>query len=217
MVGRSIDRRQLKGWLKRLQLLKTWQLIILLLLFSLGAASLLRLNNLGMVERREAVMVADEKGDEKAIKASLIELQHYVSSHMNTDLGNGVYLVKSYERDRAAALKKAQGASNPNSEVYKQASIECRSRFVGGVESFRNDYVQCVIDRVSALSGAQDNNQLNLPRADLYRFDFRSPLISFDPAGLMVAICVLIITVIIGRWIAYGILRLLLRVRYRAV
>lgn len=212
-----MDKRNLRRWLKRLQLLKTWQLVVLLLLASLVAATFLRLNNLGMVERREAVLAADQKGDDKAVKAALVDLQHYVSSHMNTDLGKGVYLVKSYERDRAAALESATGSTNPNSAVYQQASVECRSRFVGGVESFRNDYVQCVIERVKSLGGGEDTSQLNLPRADLYRFDFRSPLISFDPAGLAVLVCLFILSVIVLRWLAFVVLRTLLRFRYRSV
>lgn len=210
------NKRDYKRALARLQRVKTWQLVILLLLVTLIAASFLRLNNLGMIERREAVMAADEKGDEAKIKSALLELQDYVSSHMNTDLGNGVYLVKSYERDRAAALKAAQTGDNPRAEVYQEAAIDCRSRFVGGVESFRNDYVQCVIARVSALE-SQSLPSLNLPPANLYRYDFASPLISFDLAGLTVLLGLIILLAIIVRGLAALLLRLLLKRHFSSV
>lgn len=211
------DKRTLQRTLARLKRVKTWQLVIILLLMSLVAATLLRMNNLGMVERREAVIVADEKGDKAAIKTALVELQAYVTSHMNTDLGNGVYLVKTYERDRAAALRAAENTDNPNAEAYQQASLDCRSRFQGGVESFRNDYVQCVIERVSALEGQDDPPSLRLPKADTYRYDFVSPLISLDAAGIAVLTCLFITSVILLRLITLAVIRLLLRRHYHGV
>lgn len=206
------NKRDIKRSLARINRIKTWQLVVMLLLVSLLAASLLRLNNLGMVERRDAVIAADKSGDKQQIKQSLLELQHYVTSHMNTDLGSGVYLVSSYERDRAAALEAASDSTNPNSKVYQQASIECRSRFQGGVESFRNDYVQCVIDRVSSLRQQDDAvASIGLPKADTYRYDFASPLWSLDLAGITVAIGVVIALIIIARMVTVVLLRLLLR------
>lgn len=212
------SKRSIRHWLKTLQTVKTWQLVVILLLISLLGATFLRMNNLGMVERRNAVLAADEKGDKAAIRDSLIKLQRYVAAHMNTNLNGGLYLSKSYERDRAAALEAAQGASNPNSAVYQQASVECRSRFQGGVASFRNDYVQCVIEKVAALSSAADPTAgLTLPRADSYRYDFASPTWSFDLAGLTVALGVFIILVIITRLVTMAILHLLLKRHYRSV
>jgi len=199
-------------------MIKTWQLLIILLLVTLVAGTLLRMNNLGMIERRNAVLAADEKGDAAATKTALVELQRYMASHMNTTLNGGLYLSHSYERDRAAALDAATGTTNPNSAVYQQASIECRSRFQGGVASFRNDYVQCVIDKVSTLSQGEDPTAgLKLPRASSYRFDFASPSWSLDLAGLSVAIGALIIVVILARLVTLGVLHLLLRRRYRSI
>ncbi|MEO5499326.1 MAG: hypothetical protein ABIR46_02415, partial [Candidatus Saccharimonadales bacterium] len=145
----KLDKSKYRRVLRRVQLLKTWQLVILLFLGVLLSATFLRLNNLEMVERRNAVIAADETGDKAAIQATVVDLQGYVSRHMNTNLGNGFYLAKSYDRDRDAALANVNQSTNPNSSVYQQASVECRQRFQGGRESFRNDYVQCVVDRVS--------------------------------------------------------------------
>ena len=204
--------------LRSIQRLKTWQLVVLLLLGLLLSATFLRLNNLGMVERRSAVIAADEKGDREVLRASIVELQRYVTGHMNTNLGNGFYLTKTYERDRDAALASANQTTNPNSSVYQQASVECRSRFQGGRDSFRNDYVQCVIDRVGSLSPQTDvEKSLNLPKADAYKVNFSSPIWSFDLAGLAVAFCVLVTLVIFGRLALIFLLRMLLRRHYRSI
>jgi hypothetical protein len=171
-----------------------------------------------MAQRRTDVLKADESGDKEVVRTKLVELQRYVSSHMNTSLNGGLYLSHSYERDRSAALDAAGDTQNPNSAVYQQASIECRARWQGGVASFRNDYVQCVIEKVSALSSATDPTAgLKLPRASSYHYDFASPLWTPDIAGLFVAIGVLIVVVILGRLAALGALHLLLRRHYRSI
>lgn len=212
------DKSKYHRWLHQLQRLKTWQLVILLLLGMLVSATFLRLNNLGMVERRSAVITADEQADATALRSSIVELQRYIARHMNTSLGNGFFLTKSYERDRDKALQTANQSNNPNSSVYQQASIECRSRFQGGRESFRNDYVQCVVERVSALSPQTDVEAgLNLPKADAYKINFSSPVWTPDLAGLSVAFCVLITAVIFGRLSLVVILRLLIHRHYRSI
>ena len=190
--------------------LRTWQLVLLLVPLVFVSASLLRMNNLGMVERRNVVLSADQAGNTDAIQRSLADLQNYVSGHMNTEMGNGLYLQYSYNRAYDAALSAASQATNPNSAVYQQASVDCRSRFVGGVASFRNDYVQCVLQRVEALSpGANATAGANLPQADNYRFAYASPVWSPDSAGLFVALTALVVVLILIKVTSYMIFRLL--------
>lgn len=197
---------------------KTWQLVVIVLLLTIVSATFLRLNNLGMIEKRTAVIQADEKGDEAEIKQSLVDLQHFISSHMNTKLNGGIYLSKSYERDRAAALEAANGASNPQAAVYQQASVECRAKWQGGVTSFRNDYVQCVIDRVSALTSSSDPMaNIKLPVVDNYRYDFSSPVLSFDMAGFFVILTGVVMLIIIVRVVSSLILSLVVRKRYQTL
>lgn len=212
------NKHRLRQILHVIKTVRSWQLIVILLLAILASASLLRLNSLGMAERRSAVLAADEKGDNAATKTAIVDLQRYISRHMNTDMAGGFYLTKSYERDRDAALASANDVSNPNSSVYQQASIECRERFRGGTSSFRNDYVQCVIERVSALSPQADTAaDINLPRADAYKISFVSPLWSPDIAGFSVAFCLLIIIVLVLRLVALVVLRALVRRHYHSV
>lgn len=196
--------------------LRTWQLLLMLVPLIFVSATLLRMNNLGMVERRDAVMSADKAGDTDAIQRSLADLQQYVSGHMNTDMGKGLYLQYSYNRAYDAALTAASEATNPNSAVYQQASIDCRSRFVGGVESFRNDYVQCVLQRVAALApGTDATASANLPKSDSYRFDYVSPLWSPDFAGLFVLLTGVVLLLILIKATSYAVFRLLVRRYYR--
>lgn len=213
MGGYKIHLGSLASAWRAVRRVRTWQLVVILFFMLLLAASLLRYNNLGMIVRRQAVITADTSGNKVAIKASLVELQHYVSGHMNTSLGNGVYLEHAYEADRAAAVEAAANTSNPSSAVYQQASIECRSRFVGGVESFRNDYVRCVIDRVSSLQAASDAPSVVLPRLDNYRYNFAPPLLSLDAAGAAVVICALLTGVIALRLLRALLLAAVLRRR----
>lgn len=190
-------KQKLKALLVKISRLKIWQLLVILLLMLFVSATLLRLNNLGMIERRQAVLDADKEGNTQKTAEALAELQNYVSAHMNADLSGGVYLESSYGRARDAALQSATNSTNPSSAVYQQASIDCRSRFQGGTDSFRNDYVQCVVARVSALSqGELGSSSLNLPKADAYRHNFYSPRLSFDLAGLSV-----VLTGVIAVWI----------------
>ncbi len=172
--------RNLLRWLKKA---KTWQLILLLILIGFIAATFLRLNNIGMIERRDAVLAADKKLDKAGAKQTLVELQNYVSSHMNSDMDKGILLSNIYQKDYNEAVASAADARNPNSDLYQKASLDCRARFQGGSTSFRNDYVTCVADVVSQLPANQQS--ANVPRLENYHYNFASPLISPDLAGFM--------------------------------
>jgi hypothetical protein len=197
---------------------KTWQLVVLLLIGGVLCVSFLRLNNLEMDKRRTAVMEADRLADKEATQARMVDLQRYVSAHMNTSLGKGFYLEHEYNRDKADALNAATSDTNPNAAIYQQASIECRNRFQGGVASFRNDYVACVAERVKALSPSSDpTSGLNLPKAESYHYNFASPLWSPDLAGFSVLFCVIITSVILLRAIAAVMIRLVLKHRFKTI
>ncbi len=214
----ALNKSKIHHYLRVARSLRTWQLIAIVLLMSFVSATFLRLNNIGMIERRTAVVEADKSGNKEQTIEALRQLRNYVNSHMNTNLNGGVYLEQSYNRDRTIALQQANNASNPNSAAYQQASTECRSRFAGGTDSFRNDYVQCVIDRVGALTQASDPTAgINLPKADAYRHNFISPIISFDLAGISVLFTLLMILVIVLRLLLIVVAKLLLKKHFHAL
>ncbi|NCU30408.1 hypothetical protein EOL73_01365 [Candidatus Saccharibacteria bacterium] len=206
---------KLRERLQQINRVKTWQLLVVLLMSVIVSATFLRLNSLNMMELRHAVVQADETESQEILKAALIDLQEYVSGHMNTSLGNGFYLAKSYERDKLAAQQIAPSGINPNSAEYQAAELECRSQWRYNLESFREDYVKCVQDRVSALSAQADPSaSTKLPNPDLYRVNFASPLWSPDPAGFSVLFSVIIVVLIIMRTTGVIALRILLKRRF---
>jgi len=205
------DKRKLHHWLTLLKRVKTWQLIILLVIFAAIGAFLLRQNNLRMVELRNLVMKADEDpaGD---TKKALLDLQAYVSQHMNTSLGNGIYLQDTYQRAYTASVQKAVSATNPQAKVYEQVELECRPVYQR-TKSFPA-YTLCAKEKLAQLSPNQDAlASLQAPPADLFHYNFASPLISFDPAGFFVILTGVVGLLLVIRLIAYIMLKVLLRTR----
>lgn len=208
------DKRRVRRSIKDLQRVKTWQLLVLLILAAFLAATFLRLNNIGMVERRAAVISADEAGDKDNITRRLYDLQQYVSTHMNTDMGKGVYLESSYKRDTRAILDKAAGDQNPNGNIYKKAQEVCAPKF----SSYSAAYLQCTTSELAKYPAANELlGAVKLPPADSYLHDFVSPLWSPDFAGWSVVVCLVLALMIVARLVSIGILRLMLRHHYKSV
>lgn len=209
-----VDKRKLKGSIQRLQRIKTWQLVILLILASFVAATFLRLNNIGMLERRNAVIAADEKGDEEVLIRRLYDLQRHVSQHMNTDLGRGVYLEASYNRDLESWQATQYGDQNPNGNIYQKAQEVCAPRF----STYSAAYLQCTTSELAKYPAAQSpTDGSGKPRQETYIHDFASPVWSPDFAGWSVVVCVAIAALIVLRLISLAILQSLLRYHYRSV
>lgn len=205
------DKRKVRRGIRRLQYVKTWQLLLLLVLFGFITATFLRLNNIGMVQRREAVLDADKTSDAEHIKGRLFDLQRYVSAHMNTDMGT-IYLENQYRRDSQRALNAAGGGSNPNGNIYKQAQDECAPKF----NSYSQEYLQCTVAYLERFGPAEElQSTLKLPKANAYRHSFASPLWSPDFAGFSVLICLLIVLMIVARLVGLLMLRLILKMSNR--
>lgn len=205
------DRQQAKRSLRYLQSVKTWQLVVLFVLFGFIAATFLRLNNIGMVQRKDAVLAADETGNKEQIKSRLFDLQRYVSSHMNTDMGT-IYLEFQYNRDSKSAIDNATSPNNPNGNIYKKAQDVCAPRFSG----YSQAYLQCTLDYLERY-GPSDAAPptVDLPKADAYSHSFASPVWSPDFAGWSVLICGLILLIIFARLIGVIILRLIIKFNNR--
>ena len=210
-MGLVANKRQVKRSIRQLQHLKTWQLVILLLLVGFIAATFLRLNNIGMLQRREAVLNADTTGDPTAIKSRLFDLQRYVTSHMNADMGS-IYLEGQYKRDSQIAIDAASGVTNPNGNIYRKAQEVCAPKFT----SYTQAYLQCTVDYLAQYAPADTpSSTVKLPKADAYRFSYVSPLWSPDFAGFSVLICLLILVMIFVRWSGILILKFMLKMSNR--
>jgi hypothetical protein len=193
------NKKQIRTTLKKISMLKTWQLIILLILVLFIAATALRLNNVGMDQRREGVYSADEAGDEDIIHQRLLSLREYSSSHMNANTGAFV-LKNQYDRDSQRALADAQNKSeeseSPNGNIYKKAAEVCDPQFSG----YSQAYMQCFMKELNKYpeSGAVSDSVV-LPTAELYQYDFASPIWTPDIAGWTVLLAIIISVVIITK------------------
>lgn len=204
----SVGIRRVHHWFTVIRRVKTWQLLIVLVVLAGLSAFFLRQNNLQMIELRNLVKKADEEN--KDIGKALVNLQNYVSSHMNTDLGDGIALQSSYERAYTAAVDAAAKSSNPNAGLYAQAEAQCQPVFQR-TRSFPA-YTQCAADILGKLAPGQDAlSTLKTPSPDLYRFNFASPVLSLDVAGVTVVLTFIALIMLIFRLVAYYVLRAILR------
>lgn len=189
--------------------MRTWQLVLLLIVAGLIAATFLRLNNIGMIERRTAVLNADEQGDAEVTKARLFDLQRYSSGHMNAESGV-IYLESQYRRDTEAAIQAASARDAANN-INVQADNVCKQQYGG----YSQAYVQCFAAELAKVpSGTNAPDKATLPSPALYRHDFSSPAWSPDFAGFSVLICALLAVLIVVRLLGLLLLRALLHRHY---
>jgi hypothetical protein len=214
-VGRFsvADKRQVKKSIRQLQRIKTWQLLVLLLLVGFVAATFLRLNNIDMVQRRDAVLAADKEGNPDTIQNRLYDLQRYVASHMNTETGP-FYLEGQYRRDAQKLVDAAKDDNNPNGNINAKAEAVCKPQYA----VWSPAYVQCFTDELAKYPPSPDPAQnITLPSTNLYRHDFSDPSWSPDFAGWSVLVGVVILLMISMRLVSLGVLRLLLKHHYRGI
>jgi hypothetical protein len=207
------DKRQVKRTIKQLQRVKTWQLVVILILLCFVSATLLRLNNIGMSNRRDAVLAADKAGDTAATTSRLYDLQRFVAGHMNTAT-DAFYLEGQYKRDAQTVVDTASGYSDPNGNVNVKAEAVCKPQYT----VWSPAYVQCFTDQLALYPPSPDPAQnVKLPNPDLYRYNFIAPLWSPDFAGWSVLAAAVVAFVIVIRLGSLGVLRLLLRQHYKGI
>lgn len=217
--GNSVDiREQRERGLKRLQQVKTWQLILILVLMLFVTATFLRINNIGMIQRRDAVVSADEQGDTDVLQNRLYDLQRYAAARMNADTGV-IYLQESYNRAADKAKKDAEKDTKGGTNIYKKIEDEvCGPRArANGWRWPDARYIACQRAELAKYPASQQGSgAVTLPNKELFRHSFVSPMWSPDFAGFFVIICLLITLVIVARLIGIAILRILLHRHYKS-
>ncbi len=208
------DKGQIKRNIKTLRRIALWQLLILLVIAGFIAATFLRLNNIEMIQRRDAVLSADKQGNEEALINRLYDLQQYVSTHMNTDLGRGVFLEQSYNRDLQDWQTNQYGDNNPRGNIYKKAQEVCAPQF----SYYSRAYLQCTTNELEKYPAATDPaTDTSKPRQEAYIHSYTSPLWSADFAGWSLVVCAIIVVLIVLRLVSLAVLQLLLRRQYRRI
>ena len=212
------DKRNVRFRIRRLEQVKTWQLLILFVMFAFITATFLRLNNVSMVERREAVYAADKTDDSVGLASRLYDLQRFVSAHMNADPGR-VALVKTYERDNERHKKAYQESSNStaNGDAFQKAEAVCGP--IARSNGWRwpdMRYTNCINQELEKIPGGQAvMSEFKPLPVEPYYHTFTSPLWSPDFAGWSLIVTVIIGLIIIGRLVVLAILRFILRRRKR--
>lgn len=174
---------------KRLILAKEpaiWQLIVMIVLVGLLMATLLRMNNVRMIERKEAVIAADKSGDVDALQNRLYDLQEYVFKHMNASTGQ-IFLETAYRNKIDQLINQAKNATpNPAGQnAYKIAAEVCDKKFRG----YSQAYAECFLAEVDKHKTSIDQvREVAMPNPNLYIKNFQSPGWSPDLAGWVVLI-----------------------------
>ena len=175
-------------------------------------ATFLRLNNIGMIERRTAVFNADKQDNSEVTRARLFDLQRYSAGHMNADSGT-IYLEGQYKRDTQEAIEAASARDSGNN-INVQADATCKAQFGG----YSQAYVQCFAAELAKYpSGVNAPDKASLPSPSLYRHDFASPSWSPDFAGFGFVVCLLIVLLIAARLLGLVLLRAMLHRHYARV
>jgi hypothetical protein len=211
-AGRQIY-YQLRYLYRKIQRIKTWQLFLILILCAFVTATFLRLNNVGMVQRYNAVLSADKEGKDDDVANRMYDLQRYVSSHMNASTGQ-FDLTGQFERDVQSAREAAINSTNPNGNINAQADAVCKPRF----SSYSQAYLQCFLDEISKYPAAPDpGSEVKFPHPALYRHNFSSPRLSPDFAGFSLLFTLAVLLLIVGRFLRLGLLFVLLKLRQRGI
>ncbi len=206
---------------------KTWQLAVILIPLLFLDATLLRIDHIKMTELREAVLQADEKGDEAEIEQSLVDLQEFVFNNIviNVIDDNGAervifgtgpfYLEQQYLRDANAALQLAEqesSDSNPNGNVYAKAAEVCKPQAIANGWAWNSSgYIECMTGEIAKYPSADeiaDDLSAELPSTELYRKNYASPVWVPTLSGLMILVTMVIIAVIFIRFLVWGFLRI---------
>lgn len=204
----------MRGTIIGLKRIKTWQLGAVLLLFLFVAATFLRLNNVGMAVRRDAVAAADAANQPDEIRARLYDLQRYVVAHMNADTGP-FDLQQQYARDVKAALGVASSSATGQNSPQAKADAICNPNLQ--IHGYSKAYQDCMLEQLTKQGQVVDPASIKMPDPVLYRHNYLSPLLSLDFAGFSVVLCILVGGIILVRIAGAITLKLLVRRHYRGV
>lgn len=208
--------------------IKTWMLLIILIILGFLDATLLRLNHVKMTELRDAVIAADEANDDAAITDGLVKLREFVFSNtvINITEENGeqiisfgtgpFYLEHQYLRAAEAALKEAEAKlatdANPNGNIYGLAGNTCKALALQNGWTWDNaNFINCMVTEINkypAAADIQDTIIAALPSTELFRHNYASPIWTASLLGWLILITIAIIVVIFIRFLIWVVLRL---------
>lgn len=219
----GLNYKKIKKW--QFHRLKTWQILLILVPLLILDATLLRIDHLRMVEMRDAVLAADEEGDEAVLSQKLEELKNFTFSHIvvyiaesngtqSLGFGTGVfYLEQQYLRAASIALAEAEAqiessGSDIDSSIFQEAFNVCGS--IGAHWS----YIECMNSQISqhpAANNFLDTIRANIPPTELYRKNYASPVWAPCGSGFAILITLVVLLILLFRAIFWVFLKIALR------
>lgn len=203
MTGRE-EKSLLHHW-KKLHI-KTWQLVVLFLVFLTLSVYFLRQNNLKMVELRNNVVIADEQALD--VSAALTALNGHVFKHMNTKIVRPIELVQTYNRQAKIAIDAANQSGNR--DIYAEATAACERR---GVPT--TSIAQCAANYALENNSGAAPKEINLPDKSRFTYTFAAPKWTPDLAGFSVLITGVLLFWLVFRLVEYILVRLVIRRRLK--
>ncbi len=208
--------------------IKTWQLLVILIPLLFIDATLVRLDHIKMTELRNAVLKADETEDDVKTMETLNNLKDFAFSNIvinvrddngeqKIEFGTGpFYLEHQYLRVANRALAEAEermsDGSNPNGNIYAEASAICKGQAVANGWTWNDErYINCMMGEINKYPAADNlDNEIkaSLPSTELFRYNFASPIWAPTLSGFMILATLIIIVVIFIRFVIWIILRL---------
>lgn len=216
--------------MKPFRAVRTWQLLLILIPLVFFTATLLRFDHLRMVELRDAVLKADEAGNDEEIERTLTELKEFVFSHIvvNTTESNGVrsmilgtgpfYLEQQYLRAANAAIEAAGSQmvddKNPNGNIYAAVAAICQPQAIAnGWAWYSQGYLDCWTSELGKYPASEELGvelTADVPSTELYRKNYASPIWTPTPTGFAALACVILAVIIIVRLLVWCVLNLAL-------
>lgn len=226
----GMTKNRLKESLRKIFRIRSWKLILILIPLTFLAATLLRFDHLKMIELRDAVLAADEAGDNAAILSTLDELQEFTLTHIviNVYEENGIehlsfgtgpfYLENQYVRKAQEELAKAEASLenagvNPNGNVFKKAAEVCDALGIKYGWGYSAPYINCMQDELAkypAMDEIEDYEQAMIPSTALYRQDFASPIWYPCWSGIVILLCVILLIIILVRFFIWVFIKIAL-------
>ncbi len=175
------------------------QLVFILILLMVVSATLLRINNVKMIKRRDAVMSADKKNSPIELEERLKELQNFTYSHMNANTGP-FFLEHTYQREAQKMIDAVNANDDSDEDKYAQIRQKCDSQKKrGGLRLYINCY-KTEMNKIGSSNSNYDTKvKVKMPNINLYRQDYSSPAFSFDWAGLSVIATIIVAIILVKR------------------
>ncbi len=192
-----------RSLLRRIFGIRLAYLIVSLLILLPASAVALSANSNHLKNLRLEIEELDKAGKDAEVNTKIVELNRFVSTHTNTSLRSSqndtapIQLVGRYERAVKALSEKA-AQSQGNNNLYLDAQKSCTS--AGNIPY--TVLALCISQYVADRTGGGQVQTISPPPKELFIYDFSSPLVAFDLAGVLCILTLITAFLVVIRLLA---------------